>query len=65
MGTHYVGAWFTAAGEVPQQLAAATENGLLTTVGKLLDPGRFVGKEISIWQIGAGDRVEIAVIEKE
>jgi hypothetical protein len=64
-GTHYVGAWFTADGETPQQLAAATENGLITPVNKLRDPGSYVSKEISIWQIGAGDTVEIAVITEE
>ena len=64
-GTPYVGAWFTAEGEEPQQLAAATETGLITPVNKLRDPGSYINKEISIWQIGAGDTVEIAVITKE
>ena len=64
-GTHYVGAWFTADGISPQQLAAATENGLVTPVKPLSKPELYVNKEVSIWQAGIGDSVEIAVIEEK
>ena len=64
-GTPYVGAWFTADGEMPQQVAAATEDGLLTPVKKMVRSESWVNKEVSIWQIGAGDTVEVAAIEKE
>ena len=64
-GTPYVGAWFSADGEIPRQLAAATEDGLLTPVKKVARPESYVNKEVSIWQIGVGDTVEIAAIEKE
>lgn len=64
-GTHYVGAWFSADGEAPQQLAAATENGVLTAKLPLANPEVYVNKEVSIWQIGSGDSVEAAVIEEE
>ena len=64
-GTHYVGAWFTADGTSPQQLAAATENGLVTPVKKLSKPELYVNKAVSIWQAGIGDSVEIAVTEEK
>ena len=63
-GTPYVGAWMTAENEVPRQLAAATENGLLTAVEKIPSPETYVNKLISIWQIGAGDFVEISAVEE-
>ena len=64
-GTHYVGAWFDAVGTAPQQLAAATENGLVTPVKKLSKPELYVNKEVSIWQAGVGDQLEIAIIEEK
>ena len=64
-GTHYVGAWFTAEGKAQQQVLAATDSGLVTAVKPLKNPDSYVNKEVSIWQFGAGDHVEIAAIEKE
>ena len=52
-------------GWIGRDLDACLENGLLTAVKPLKDPGSYVNKEISVWQIGAGDHVEIAAIEKE
>ena len=64
-GTHYVGAWFTADGETAQQVAAATETGKISAVNGLKNPAAYVNKTVSIWQIGAGDSVEIPLISKE
>ena len=64
-GTPYVGAWFTAPGVPPRQLAAATASGLLTAVRPLPDPGLYVNKKVSVWQIGPGDEAEIPLTEEE
>lgn len=62
-GTPYVGAWFSADGEVPQQIRAATQNGLITPVHGKYDWENYVNKTVSIWQIGSGDKVEIPLVE--